>query len=123
MEDKLMEDKLREDKLKKDKLLEDIMNEMSEVMNEMTTIRSDMTEIKEMLENSKNFLTYVHKHLKLNYEKSLQILLSQAEIIESIKEKLSDDEYLRLMNSFKKLNDNINTNKISEIYQYINNLE
>ena len=121
MEDnRFREDRFREDKPREDKLLEEIINDMTKFyQNKMLTIRSDMTEIKE---KHKTFLTYVHKHLKLNYEESLQILLSQAEIIESIKEKLSDDEYLRLINSFKELNDNINTNKISEIYQYINNL-
>ena len=74
-------------------------------------------ELKESTDNHKDFIVYVYNSLKVNQEKTYNLLSEQSEIIDSIKSKLTDGEYLKLMNNFKKVNDSVND--INEIYDYV----
>ena len=74
-------------------------------------------ELKESTDNHKGFIVYVYNSLKENQENTYNLLSEQSEIIDSIKSKLTDGEYLKLMNNFKKVNDSVND--INEIYDYV----
>ena len=74
-------------------------------------------ELKESTDNHKGFIVYVYNSLKVNQENTYNLLSEQSEIIDSIKSKLTDGEYLKLMNNFKKVNDSVND--INEIYDYV----
>lgn len=74
-------------------------------------------ELKESTDNHKDFIVHVYNSLKENQENTYNLLSEQSEIIDSIKSKLTDGEYLKLMNNFKKVNDSVND--INEIYDYV----
>ena len=74
-------------------------------------------ELKLSTDNHKDFIVYVYNSLKENQENTYNLLSEQSEIIDSIKSKLTDGEYLKLMNNFKKVNDSVND--INEIYDYV----
>ena len=74
-------------------------------------------ELKESNDNHKGFIVYVYNSLKENQENTYNLLSEQSGIIDSIKSKLTDGEYLKLMNNFKKVNDSVND--INEIYDYV----
>lgn len=74
-------------------------------------------ELKVITDNHKDFIVYVYNSLKENQENIYNLLSEQSEIIDSIKSKLTDGEYLKLMNNFKKVNDSVKD--INEIYDYV----
>lgn len=85
--------------------------------NELKETLLDLNELKESTDNHKRFIVYVYNSLKENQENTYNLLSEQSEIIDSIKSKLTDGEYLKLMNNFKKVNDSVND--INEIYDYV----
>lgn len=85
--------------------------------NELKETLLDLNELKESTDNHKHFIVYVYNSLKENQENTYNLLSEQSEIIDSIKSKLTDGEYLKLMNNFKKVNDSVND--INEIYDYV----
>ena len=94
--------------------LEQVSKQQSEQAIEMN---NNYKELKESTDNHKGFIVYVYNSLKENQEKTYKLLSEQSEIIDSIKSKLTDGEYLKLMNNFKKVNDSVND--INEIYDYV----
>ena len=94
--------------------LEQVSKQQSEQAIEMN---NNYKELKESTDNHKGFIVYVYNSLKENQENTYKLLSEQSEIIDSIKSKLTDGEYLKLMNNFKKVNDSVND--INEIYDYV----
>ena len=101
-------------KLNKIEHLEQVSKQQSEQAIEMN---NNYKELKESTDNHKGFIVYVYNSLKENQENTYNLLSEQSEIIDSIKCKLTDGEYLKLMNNFKKVNDSVND--INEIYDYV----
>ena len=100
----------------KEKVL-DLHNECNEVKETLLNLNNECNELKESTDNHKGFIVYVYNSLKENQENTYNLLSEQSEIIDSIKSKLTDSEYLKLMNNFKKVNDSVND--INEIYDYV----
>ena len=94
--------------------LEQVSKQQSEQAIEMN---NNYKELKEITDNHKGFIVYVYNSLKENQENTYNLLSEQSEIIDSIKSKLTDWEYLKLMNNFKKVNDSVND--INKIYDYV----
>lgn len=94
--------------------LEQVSKQQSEQAIEMN---NNYKELKESTDNHKGFIVYVYNSLKENQENTYKLLSEQSEIIDSIKSKLTDWEYLKLMNNFKKVNDSVND--INKIYDYV----
>ena len=94
--------------------LEQVSKQQSEQAIEMN---NNYKELKEITDNHKGFIVYVYNSLKENQENTYKLLSEQSEIIDSIKSKLTDWEYLKLMNNFKKVNDSVND--INKIYDYV----
>jgi len=94
--------------------LEQVSKQQSEQAIEMN---NNYKELKESTDNHKGFIVYVYNSLKENQENTYNLLSEQSEIIDSIKSKLTDWEYLKLMNNFKKVNDSVND--INKIYDYV----
>ena len=94
--------------------LEQVSKQQSEQAIEMN---NNYKELKESTDNHKGFIVYVYNSLKENQENTYNLLSEQSEIIDSIKSKLTDGEYLKLMNNFKKVNDSVND--INKIYDYV----
>jgi len=94
--------------------LEQVSKQQSEQAIEMN---NNYKELKESTDNHKGFIVYVYNSLKENQENTYKLLSEQSEIIDSIKSKLTDGEYLKLMNNFKKVNDSVND--INKIYDYV----
>ena len=86
-------------------------------MKKLKEITTDMDDIKEISSMQRDFIVFVHNSLKENQSETFNLLSEQSEIIDSIKYKLTDNEYLTLMNNFKKVNDSVND--INKIYDYI----
>ena len=94
--------------------LKDLSKQQLEQALEMN---NNYKELKESTDNHKGFIVYVYNSLKENQENTYNLLSEQSEIIDSLKSKLTDGEYLKLMNNFKKVNDSVND--INEIYDYV----
>jgi len=100
-----------------EQMIQQKIKEANEVKEQSIEMNKKYKELKVITDNHKDFIVYVYNSLKENQENTYNLLSEQSEIIESIKSKLTDGEYLKLMNNFKKVNDSVND--INEIYDYV----